>query len=91
MDEMHFLKSSTAKWAKRMPTISAQSLIGLTGSPINNSMAELLQLLKVLQGNHEEQLTLENLPEITLRRLKTDKSPHSDQYLLHPTPGNAYC
>jgi len=56
-------------------------------------MQELQHLLEVLQGPNPKhtRLTLENFHEVTLRRLKTDRSPETDLDLLHPTPSKFIC
>ncbi len=60
--------------------------MGLTGSPTNNSSAELTQIVNILRGSVEDsQVYPDQLPLFTIRRLKTDS--FKGQKLTHPTPG----
>ena len=53
MDEAQELKNEKGKISRRVRIIRAKSRIAMTGSPINNSEAEVATLVRVLQGPHD--------------------------------------
>lgn len=89
-DEMHCLNNPKSKRGKSALQLSADLRIGLTGSPTNNSMAELKHLLAVLDAASGV-LSLRSLPQFSLRRLKTDTNPDTQLSLMGNVPGVFLC